>query len=99
MLSIPKHPQVVRPWVRQQWIILTEDKISQEDYITLLNASRHEKFIKICLEILAEGSYRDEFVIDTVVWKKKTTIPLQPIDFILSDMLLIIPFSAPEDAM
>ena len=47
--------------------ILTEDEIAQEDYITLLNASRHEKFIKMCLEILAQGTYRDEFIIDRVV--------------------------------
>ena len=54
--------------VRQQLSeILTEGEIAQEDYFTLLNASRHEKFIKICLEILAEGRYRDEFIIDTIV--------------------------------
>ena len=47
--------------------ILSDEEVYQEDYITILNGSRHENFIKLCLDILSEGSYRDEFIIDIMV--------------------------------
>ena len=47
--------------------ILSDDEISQEDCITILNGSRHENFIKLCLNILSEGTYKDDFIIDIMV--------------------------------
>ena len=46
---------------------LSEEEIGQEDYITILNGSRHENFIKLCLEILSEGDYRDHIDLDRTV--------------------------------
>ena len=40
--------------------VLSEEEIRQEDYITILNGSRHENFIKLCLEILSQSTYRDQ---------------------------------------
>ena len=37
---------------------LTEEEINHEDYITLLDGSRNEQFIKVCLEVLAQHEYR-----------------------------------------
>ena len=48
--------------------ILSTEEIDQEDYITILNGSRHQKFVKLCLEILSEGTYRDEIILDGTVW-------------------------------
>ena len=39
--------------------ILSEDELQQEDYITLINGSRHAEFIKLCLTILSESEYRE----------------------------------------
>lgn len=47
--------------------ILNEEEIQQEDHITILNGSRHENFIKLCLEILSEGTYRDQIDLDRTV--------------------------------
>ena len=47
--------------------ILSEDEISQEDTITILNGSRQENFIKLCLEILSQGTYREEIILDVTV--------------------------------
>ena len=47
--------------------ILSTEEIDQEDYITILNGSRHQKFVKLCLEILSEGTYRDEIILDGTV--------------------------------
>ena len=46
---------------------LSEEEIGQEDYITILNGSRHENFIKLCLEILSQGDYRDHIDLDRTV--------------------------------
>ena len=47
--------------------IMTEEEVSQENSITILNGSRHRKFIKLCLEILTQGTYREEIILgDTV---------------------------------
>ena len=47
--------------------ILSTEEVEQEDYITILNGSRHQKFIKLCLEILSEGNYREEIILDETV--------------------------------
>ena len=47
--------------------ILSEDEISQEDSITILNGSRQENFIKLCLEILSVGNYREEIALGITV--------------------------------
>ena len=47
--------------------ILSEEEIAQEDCITILNGSRHQKFIKLCLETIAEGNYREEIILDETV--------------------------------
>ena len=45
---------------------LSEEEIAQEDCITILNGSRHENFIKLCLDILSQGNYRYEIIIDQI---------------------------------
>jgi hypothetical protein len=47
--------------------IMSEEEIAQGDYITILNGSRHENFVKLCLEILSRGDYRDHIDIGTTV--------------------------------
>ena len=47
--------------------ILGEDEMGQQDYITILNGSRHESFLKLCLDILSEGTYRDQIDIGVTV--------------------------------
>ena len=47
--------------------ILSDDEILQEDSITILNGSRQENFIKLCLEILSQGAYREEIILDITV--------------------------------
>ena len=47
--------------------ILNDDEILQEDCITILNGSRQENFIKLCLEILSQGTYREEIILDITV--------------------------------
>ena len=47
--------------------ILSEEEIAQEDYITILNGSRHKKFVELCLNILSQGTYRDEIDLSVVV--------------------------------
>lgn len=39
--------------------VLSEEEVQQEDYITILNGSRHKDFIKLCLDILSQNTYRD----------------------------------------
>ena len=41
--------------------ILGGEEIEEEDSITLLNGSRHPEFIKLCLNILSENVYTDQF--------------------------------------
>ena len=43
------------------------DEVAQEDYIIILNGSRHEKFIQLCLDILSEGAYRHEIILNETV--------------------------------
>ena len=43
------------------------DEVAQEDYIIILNGSRHEKFIRLCLDILSEGIYRHEIILNETV--------------------------------
>ena len=47
--------------------ILSEDEIEQEDCITILNGSRHQNFIKLCLEIISEGNYREEIILGETI--------------------------------
>ena len=47
--------------------VMSTEEVEQEDYITILNGSRHQKFIKLCLEILSHGNYREEIVLDETV--------------------------------
>ena len=47
--------------------IMSEEEIAQGDYITILNGSRHENFVKLCLEILSQGDYREHIDIDITV--------------------------------
>ena len=47
--------------------IMSEEEIAQGDYITILNGSRHENFVKLCLEILSQGEYREHIDIGITV--------------------------------
>ena len=47
--------------------MLSGEELAQEDYIIILNGSRHENFLKLCLEILAQGDYREKIDIDITV--------------------------------
>ena len=46
--------------------VLNDEEISQ-DSTTLLNASRSKDFIKVCLEILSQHSYRDHIELNNWV--------------------------------
>ena len=56
ILECSQHAQEARQILSE---ILTQDDLQHEDYITLLNGSRHPNFIKLCLNILAESEYRE----------------------------------------
>ena len=47
--------------------VLSTKEVQQEDCITILNGSRHKKFMQLCLEILSEGNYRDEIILNETV--------------------------------
>ena len=38
---------------------LGEDELQLEDTVTLLNGSRHQRFLTLCLDILAEQTYTE----------------------------------------
>lgn len=41
--------------------IIDEEELQQDDTVSLLNGSRNEQFIKICLDILSENQYCDSY--------------------------------------
>ena len=45
--------------------VLGEDELQHEDTVTLLNASRDERFLKLCLDILSEETYAEHVDINT----------------------------------
>lgn len=47
--------------------ILSEEEIIQNSYITILNGSRHENFVKLCLEILSQSTYRDQIELNVTI--------------------------------
>ena len=47
--------------------ILNVQEIIQGDCVTILNGSRNQRFLKLCLEILSEGHYREEIIINETV--------------------------------
>ena len=46
---------------------LNVKEIIQGDCVTILNGSRNQRFLKLCLEILSEGHYREEIIINETV--------------------------------
>ena len=50
--------------IRQCIIETLGEEVLQEDTITLLNCSRHPRFIELCLQVIREGEFRREIKLD-----------------------------------